>query len=456
MKLKHQLTLATSLAVAIAIAVASVIVYFVVRGQLRGQIDRALETEQTSVTIAPRPEEVHLEAPGEGNVFLRVPSPQAGDVVPFVQLISDAGDVVAPDPADAFTPTDEALAVAASGEGVHFEDMDVDGIHIRVMTRSTEEGTAIQVGRSLEEVDDTLRGLAFFLSILSLVGIGFAAFLGRLVARTTLTPLARLTDAAEHVAETSDLSRRIEVTGEDEIGRLATTFNEMLSALEGSLRAQKQLVADASHELRTPLTSIRTNIELLARKDVTDPLDRERILAAAIAELEGLTAIVGDVVELARGNELPLERDDVRLDHIAAQVVERARARTPDVDIQIDVEPWTVMGDRSRLERALSNLVDNALKWTPPGSSVALSLRDGEVMVRDSGPGVDEVDMSRIFDRFYRAPNARSLPGSGLGLAIVRQVVTDHDGEVSVENAPEGGAVFRVRFPDARPVDVLS
>jgi len=237
------------------------------------------------------------------------------------------------------------------------------------------------------------------------------------------------------------------VQGSDELSRLAASFNTMLGVLEASLSTQRQLVADASHELRTPLTSIRTNIEVMSRSDGLSIEERRELLKDVIAQLEDLSVLVGDLVELARGSEPKLEPEDVRLDEVVERAVDVARRRSPGVLFTASLEPTMVRGVPSRLERAVGNLLDNGAKWSPPEQKVEVTLRGGELWVRDHGPGIDEADLPFVFDRFYRSPSARGLPGSGLGLAIVRQVAESHGGRVSAEPAPGGGALFRLSLP---------
>jgi len=221
----------------------------------------------------------------------------------------------------------------------------------------------------------------------------------------------------------------------------------MLAALEDSARAQRQLVADASHELRTPLTSLRTNIEVLSRDDVLVPQEREHLLRDVSEQLVEMSALVAELVELARGDELPANPEDVRLDLVAADAIERTRRNRPGVTFKPQLEESLVRGVPSTIERAVSNLLDNAAKWSPPGGEIDVVVRDGELAVRDRGPGIADEDVPFIFDRFYRAPSARSMPGSGLGLAIVRQVADTHGGTITVE-APEGGGTrMRLRLP---------
>jgi two-component system, OmpR family, sensor histidine kinase MprB len=248
------------------------------------------------------------------------------------------------------------------------------------------------------------------------------------------------------VTETGDLSERIDATGQDELSRLASSFNTMLAALEESSRAQRQLVADASHELRTPLTSLRTNIEVLLGGHELKADDRERLLNDVVEQTAEMTALIGELIELARGEQAGEEPQDVRLDRIAADAVERTQRNRPNVTFVTDFEEATVHGAPSTIERAVANLLDNAAKWSPPGVPVEVGVRDGEVSVRDHGPGIDEEDLPYVFDRFYRARSARGRPGSGLGLAIVKQVADAHGGQVVAERAEGGGTRMRLRF----------
>src|SRR5205823_1261361 len=281
------------------------------------------------------------------------------------------------------------------------------------------------------------------LFLIALGGVAIAGGLGLAVAQTALAPVRRLTQTTEHVAETQDLSERIEVHGEDELSRLAASFNTMLAALEESARSQRQLVSDASHELRTPLTSLRTNIEVLARDRKMPDEEREKLLNDVVGQLSEMTALVTELVELARGGTHPEEAEDIRLDLSVGEVVGRAERDFPQVEFVTDLQPSGLYGVRSTIARAVSNLLDNAAKWSPPGAQVEVAVREGQVIVRDHGPGIDEDDLPYVFDRFYRAPAARKLPGSGLGLAIVKQVAEAHGGAGGAERAEGGGTLTR-------------
>ena len=285
------------------------------------------------------------------------------------------------------------------------------------------------------------------LALFAVGGIVLAAVLGRAVAEAALAPVRRMSEATRRVTATQDLSERLEVSGRDELSSLAADFNVMLGELDRSLAAQRQLVADASHELRTPLTSLRTNVELLARGAEVSSDERRAMLEESVVQIEELTALVGDVVELARGNRLDEAPQPVRLDELVDAEVERAGRHAPSIRFETDLEPSMVPASPSALARAVANLLDNAAKWSPEAGVVEVGVRGGVVTVRDHGPGIADADLPRVFDRFYRAPAARGLPGSGLGLAIVRQVAEAHGGRVSAARADGGGSVFRLELP---------
>ena len=394
----------------------------------------------------------------------------------FVEVTrTEGGDAELPIPPDAAPilgsvqfPNGEVLTIGPAlpdvlVEGVPDErslrDRTVNGMHFRVLTVPLPGGALAVLGRPLGEVDDALARLAFLLLLLTAVGVGIAIVLGLGVTRTAAAPVGRLTEAAERVSATGDLSLRIEEPPtEDELGRLATSFNAMLAALESSVSAQRQLVADASHELRTPLTSIRTNIDLLASRRGLSPDERERAIADVSQQLEELSSLVNDVVDLARGAEQPLALEELRLDEVVQEAVDRARSLRPEASFVVDVEPSVVRADRGRLHRAVSNLLDNAATWSRDGGAIEVSVRGGTIQVRDHGPGFAEDDLPHVFDRFYRASSARGAPGSGLGLAIVRQVAEIHGGAASAENVPDGGAVVRLELSGASqpPITELS
>ena len=447
MTLRNRLTLVAAAAVAVAVAIASAGVYVAARTVLRGQVDDALRNRLELVQGLP----ITTELPGDPNVpdriMLALPDEPFGGAEAFIQIVRAEGSPERPRSEAVGLPvTTRARQVASGLAPEFFSDMRVAGTHVRVLTAPLAPGFAIQIARPLDEVDRTLRRLAFILAAFTLGGIALAAVLGRLVAQAALAPVRALSEATDHVATTQDLTRRIETRGRDELSTLAASFNAMLEALERSLTAQRQLVADASHELRTPLTSLRTNIEVLARARALPPEERERPLADVVAQLEELTALVADIVELARGNEPQAEVEDVRLDLLVEEAVARARSHSPGIRFETQLEPCVVRGVAPRLARAVGNLLDNAAKFSPSGGVVEVAVCAGEVTVRDHGPGIAEADLPHVFDRFYRSASSRGLPGSGLGLAIVRQVAEAHGGRVSAERADGGGARLRLQL----------
>jgi two-component system sensor histidine kinase MprB len=377
-----------------------------------------------------------------------VPLNPFGDAAGTVQYISPQGTILSATTGSSRLPVDErAKTLAAIGTGRYFSDARVSGVHLRVLTVGLGRRGAAQLARPLTEVDHALQQLLLVLLAVGAIGILVAALLGGVVARAALAPVSRFTRQTEALTANPDLSQRLEIEGQDELARLARSFNATLDALERSAEAQRHLVADASHELRTPIASLRANIQVLQDADLLPEADRESLRADIIAELDELTALVGDVVELARGAKPSDVVDDVRIDQIVRALVERAERRAGDgVVFRPTLQPTVVSGEPERISRAISNLLGNAHKWSPPGGLIEIDLADGALAIRDHGPGFDELDLPHVFDRFYRADSARGMPGSGLGLAIVRQAAEAHGGWVTAANAPDGGAVVTVAF----------
>ncbi|MGH9214266.1 MAG: sensor histidine kinase [Acidimicrobiales bacterium] len=345
-------------------------------------------------------------------------------------------------------PVGSAVRAVARGERAEaWFDAEVDGIPVRVLVTSPEPGIAVQAGRSLAEVNETLRRLLFALVAISLAAVGLAALIGSLVAAAAIAPVHRVASAAEAVARTGDLSQHLGIRSGDDLGRLARSFNTMLDTLEDSLAQQRRLVADASHELRTPLATVRTNVEVLARVDELDADERDALIRDTVAQIGELTRLVGDLVELARGEGESEPFTTVDLHELTRSAVDVAERNHPGISFRLDGAISLVQGAPGRITRALSNLVDNAAKWSPPGATVEITIDDGTVTVRDHGPGIDPADLPHIFDRFYRSPAARTTPGSGLGLAIVQQVTDAHGGTITATSTLGGGARFVLRFP---------
>jgi two-component system sensor histidine kinase MprB len=430
MSFRARLALVAAAAVAFAVVVASFVIYFVVRGQLVGTVDGSLRTTAAQLANTPLHDFDHFAAPQS----------ELGSAPGYPQLVGSNGRAFLPPGETVALPINErVIKVARTGRGGFFMDTRVQDTHLRMLTFPYGPGLAVQIVRPLTEVDHSLGRIENLLILIAGSGIAIAAGLGLLVSRAALAPVRRLTAATENVTETGDLSQRIDAGGRDELSRLAGSFNTMLGALEESSRAQRQLVADASHELRTPLTSLRTNIEVLASERELPPGDRERLLADVVDQLGEMTALISGLIDLARGEQ------EIRLDLVTAEAVERTRRNRPAVNFTTDLSESTVRGVPVTIERAVANLLDNAAKWSPAGGSVEVAVQNGSVTVRDHGPGIDDKDLPYVFDRFYRAPSARGMPGSGLGLAIVRQVAEAHGGEVVAERADDGGTRMTLR-----------
>ena len=465
MSLRTRIAAAAALAVAVVVLVAAAAIYFGVRAELRGEVDSSLRDRAAlfvNLADGAQPGEPRGDrgpdggqaapppdgrgAPGER---LRVPGPEPfGGPEGAAQLVLPSGRVLRPpESTDAIPVDSRAREIAKSGSGDYLTDKTVNGTHLRVLTRGAGDRGAVQLARPLDEVDRQLDRVVLVLLLVGAAGVALGAALGALVARTALSPVTSFTRRTEEVAAAGDTSQRIHTDRTDELGRLARTFNTTLDALERSVEAQRHLVADASHELRTPIASLRTNIQTLEHSARLPEAERASLRADILLELDELTSLVADIVELARGAKPGELVDDVRVDEIVEEVAGRVRARAPDgVTLDVVTEPTLVRGEPERIQRAVSNLVDNALKWSPQGGRVEIKLADGGLSVRDHGPGFSEDDLPHVFERFYRADSARALPGSGLGLAIVRQAAEAHGGEAQAANAAGGGALLRVSF----------
>ncbi|HWX75657.1 MAG TPA: HAMP domain-containing sensor histidine kinase, partial [Solirubrobacteraceae bacterium] len=382
------------------------------------------------------------------NVVL--PAAKLGGASGYAQLLRPDGNVLRSQGPGAGLPVNAATrAVAAGRRAAFYSDTTVDGTHVRVLTERAPLGEGVwQIALPLSSVDSTLANLRWLLAAVSVGGILLAAALGLLVSRAALVPVRRLTGAAEQVARTQDLGHRIPPGGEgDELGRLAGSFNTMLAALESSRLAQRQLVSDASHELRTPLTSVRANLDALAAGASLSETDRARAIGAARSQLAELTVLVGDLVDLSKTGVESVELEDVRLDLAVAAAVARARERAPGCRYVVHAEACLVRAAPARLDRAITNLLENACKWGSTDGPVEVEVRAGTLRVRDHGAGIAPEDLPRVFDRFYRAPGARGMPGSGLGLAIVRHFAETHGGSVHAASDAGCGATLTLELP---------
>lgn len=465
MTLRTRIAAVAGLSVALAVIAVAFGLYVAVRGDLRGEIDSQLRGRARLFTAlvpgrgvdavgrpdgAPLPDASGARDHGAPPGFPgRIDPAPFGAASGYVQFIAPQGSIYVPAGQGAVPTTIPVSAadvrIAAVGHGSALSDRSIRGTALRVLTLGTGPAGAVLIARPLNEVEHELNRLLLILALIGGGGILLAALLGALVARTALAPIARFTRSAETLSGSLDLSQRLEVRGRDELARMADSFNATLSALEHSVQAQRHLIADASHELRTPLSSLRANIQILGEAERLAAEEQESLRSDIVEELDELTSLVSDVVELARGAAPAGPRDEVRLDELVRAAVQSARRRGGS-SFEIDLQPTVVTGAPDRITRAVSNLIDNARKWSPADTVVEVTLREGVLCIRDHGPGFEEADLPFVFDRFYRAEDARKLPGSGLGLAIVRQAAEACGGSVEALNAPGGGALLRVSF----------
>ncbi|MFE0643004.1 sensor histidine kinase [Streptomyces sp. NPDC058877] len=444
--LRSRLALLTAVAVAVAVAAVSLACWFVTRAQLENELDSSLR----STRLDPNGVQSLLAMCRQGTT----PPPVAGSYT--VQIILGNGSVCTSGKA-AIPAGPGDLAVARGRlDSVLHTVKDEDGREMRVYTYPQDAplALAVSVARPLSEIDNSMSTLRWVLLLVSGIGVVCAGAAGLWVARTGLEPVNRLTGAVEHVAATEDLTVRIPVEGEDEIARLSRSFNAMTAALASSRDRQAQLIADAGHELRTPLTSLRTNVELLARSEQTGralpPEDRRALMASVKAQMTELAALIGDLQELARPDAVqPGRLEVVPLHTVLRTALDRARLRGPELTFVTDLAPWYVRAEAPALERALVNVLDNAVKFSPPRGTIEVTLMRGELTVRDQGPGIAPDELPHVFDRFWRSPSARSLPGSGLGLSIVARTVQQAGGTVALAPAEGGGTVATLRLPGA-------
>lgn len=499
MSFRRRITIAAAAAVAVAVVLASLLTYLLASHQLHKQVDEQLRSRSLGLRFiaqtagsAPSEQEERrlaeaLKSSDSGAVFRRLHrggiqdllvapggsltaprsspfgnlTPHPDQVRGYQQLVNSSGKVLFRSSPNVTLPVDAAtIGLAAKGGKAFYRNANASGTHLRILAEPLRSGYALQLAQPLTSVDRILHRLRIILVLLDIGGVALAALLGRLVAGAAVAPLKRLTEATEHVGRTQDLSERIRPAGEDEIGQLAEGFNAMLDALQesigaldASVHAQRQLVADASHELRTPVTSLRTNIEVLRQQPGMAPADRNRLLDDVVEQTEELTALMNDLIELSRGEPPAGESEDVRLDLVVQEAIERAHRHSPQTQFEVQLSPLLIGGAPQRLARVVNNLIDNAVAYSPPGTPVEVELRRTELTVRDHGPGIAEQDLPHVFDRFYRGAEARGRPGSGLGLAIVRQVAEQHGGSVRAERATGGGTLMRLSLPGVEPVE---
>ncbi|MDH2412658.1 HAMP domain-containing sensor histidine kinase [Nocardioides sp. CER19] len=441
--LASRVTLLTTIAVGLVVAMLSVAIYALMRHQLvasadQNLMDRAQAAAGSSALLVLTQDEIPAAVISTAEIR--------------IAFVDNDGVVHIPDRVGGFPPlSTPELAVAQHKLSSSIRTISAGNQEYRVVavpTMVTGERRALVLAQALTPQEHLLHRLSLVMLFCGLVGVLFAALAGWGVAVNGLRPVRRLTRSVEEISP-HDLAP-LPVEGDDEIARLATAFNGLLAALSASQERQRQLIADAGHELRTPLTSMRTNIDLLTQADLAlEPAQRAELLTDVRAQMEELTALIGDLVELARDEPLTPVVEAVELHEVVDHAVARVRLRAPLVSFEVDAQPWWVVGESNALERAITNLLDNAAKWSPPDGTVHVTLRDGVLTVDDQGPGIPEGDRPHVFDRFYRAAESRAMPGSGLGLAIVRQTAERHGGTVAADQTPEGGARLVLRIPGA-------
>jgi two-component system, OmpR family, sensor histidine kinase MprB len=438
--LASRVTVLTTMAVGLAVAVVALGAYATVRMQLQSSLDDSLveRAHKASSSLNEIPDYA-VPAFFKGASDVRI----GYVLVDGQSRFFDTDDVIRLD--------EHEIAVAKGDATQSLRTVRAGGTDYRVVAVAVKgvPGLALIVAQSLEPQEQVLTKLGLVTLLFGIAGIVTAGMAGWAVARNGLRPVRRLTAAAEEIARTERLAP-IQVEGDDEVARLASAFNQMLASLAASRDRQRRLVADAGHELRTPLTSLRTNIDLLTQAGSSLPAEsRAELLTDVRAQLEELTTLVGDLVELARDDPAPAAIGTVELHEVLDHAVARVRRRAPSLSFVVEADPWYVEGDAAALERALTNLLDNAAKWSPPSGTVTVALHGGAVTVDDQGPGIADDDLPHVFERFYRSTDSRSLPGSGLGLSIVAQVAQRHEGTVEAGRAPSGGTRMTLWLPGA-------
>jgi two-component system sensor histidine kinase MprB len=439
--LASRVAVITTVALGVSIAVMALTAFVVMRQQLMSSLDQSLLNRAHKATATTTLSEITARG---------APAWMLGAADVRIIFISAEGRAMTGDDVPNFTLGQPEYDVATGQrESAVRTIVTREGERFRVATVQHNSGHALILAQPLAPNDRTLEKLGGVLFVFGALGVLAALLAGWLVARSGLRPVRRLTSSVEHIAVTEDLTP-LRVEGDDEVARLATAFNQMLLALGASRDRQRRLVADASHELRTPLTSLRTNLDLLRQAEGNEafpPEARLELLDDVRGQIEELSALVGDLVELARDEPTTHVVAEVDLAEAVERAVTRVRRRAHGVSFDVDLDAWQVVGDASSLERAVTNLLDNAAKWSPADGTVTVRLTGGVLTVDDQGTGIDEADRPHVFERFYRAEESRAMPGSGLGLAIVRQVVDRHGGRVEASESPTGGARFTLWLP---------
>ena len=446
MTLRKRLALASGLVAFVTVGVLAVSAYLIASHELRSQVDDSLKSRAATIVR-------EIDRALERSDFFgrqRVPlgptllQPEFDAVT---QVIDRDGAILASlGPAElTVSAADLELAAANVGFAGRFTNATVENRSYRVYTLSLPAGGAIQLGKDITDIEDARTGLRTWLIVIGVVGVALSTLAGWLIARRTSRPIEQLARSADDIARTGNTSDPINVAASGEVGNLVSSFNTMVGALGRSVAQQKQLVQDASHELRTPLTSLRANAELLERPDLPAETRRE-IIDDIRAEIDELTSLSSELSALASDQSSTETPAPTHLDDAVRELVERAQRRSGR-DIRLHVTSAAVVNVRlGQFDRAVSNLIDNALKFSPADTSVDVFVRGSRVEVHDSGPGIAPEDRPYVFDRFYRAAATRSMPGSGLGLAIVKQFADIHGAQTLVGASGTGGAMVGVEL----------
>ena len=451
--LQRRVAYLTTVAVALAVAATSVAGYVTLRISLYSALDKELVDTATSVAaVSAAPEIQRLGGLTESAL-------RAGNVS-IAAYRADGKSYFVPDERQHLVLGAAELSIARLQRGYSARSgVSTSGEPFRIVAVPITELAghyALVIGRPLQPTNDILSSLWLVLIIFGASGVIVAAVAGASVARSSLRPVRELSAAVEHVTATKELDPiKIEASGD--LAMLAESFNQMLRSLNSSSERQAQLIADAGHELRTPLTSLRTNIDLLsadARTGMLSQEDRIAIMADVNAQLIEFTTLIGDLVQLAR-DETAAKPEPLDFRDVVNSALNRVRRRGHGLLFDVELDPFYVVGDSDTLERAITNLLDNAVKWSPPGGTIRVQLEGDRLRVADQGPGIAEDDLPHVFDRFYRADTARNTPGTGLGLSIVAQTITQHGGWVRAGRSAQGGAEFTVQLPGATSLEAL-
>ena len=447
MKLRTRFLIATSVIVFLTVGILSVAIYATVSKHLLSEVDNTLDARVVAIAESIRPR--NNAAPR--NRRQRNPLEEALLPIRFdtvTQVIDPRGNVVIALGQVDLPISNEVIEMVSNPLAQRIRiTTQIDGVSYRILSVPIRRGGALQLGKDISDIESAKDGILLWLFVLGLLAIAASGSAGWFIARRTARPIQKLAAAAEHIAATRELTTTLEISGDSEVRQLAVSFNSMLGALRLSREQQQQLIQDASHELRTPLTSLRANSELLERENL-DTETKNLILRDIRAEVDELAALTGELSSLASDQRLVEQLQIVNLGEAVEEVVDRACRRSGRIINLERKSPASIRVRPSQLDRAISNLIDNALKFSPLSGPVEVLVSDKRIEVCDHGPGISDADKPHIFDRFYRAVATRALPGSGLGLAIVKQFAADHDAKIEVADTLGGGATMIVQFKD--------